>query len=54
MTQGAKDVLALLEREGVRCELVRHGAAHSIEELNALCVGRGACGETGALSLIHI
>ena len=36
MTQGAKDVLALLEREGVRCELVRHGAAHTIEELNAL------------------
>ncbi|MGN1250443.1 MAG: YbaK/EbsC family protein [Candidatus Spyradocola sp.] len=38
MTQGAKEVLALLEREGVRYELVRHGAAHSIEELNALGV----------------
>ena len=36
MTQGAKDVLALLEREGVCCEPVRHDAAHSIEELNAL------------------
>ena len=36
MTQGAKDVLALLEREGVRFALVRHGAAHTIEELNAL------------------